>query len=96
MNINEDQIIFLKKDVKTNKLKNKKLFVFLESNSNRIKIIFDYIFKNKDIILIFSYHSHIYLRKVSLVNKNFLSYFFNYKYKIISVIYIKNNHGNWL
>jgi len=94
MNINEDQIIFLKKDVKTNKLKNKKLFVFLESNSNRIKIIFDYFFKNKDIILIFSYHNHIYLRKVSLVSKNFFSYFFNYKYKIISVIYKKNNYGN--
>ena len=87
MNIKKEQIYILKKRNKFKKLKDIKLNLIVEKNQNRREILIDYIFKKKEIFLIFSYHDHIFFRKVIWNSKNFLVFFLNFKYEIISKIY---------
>lgn len=89
MNIKKEQIYIVKKRNKFKKLKDIKLNLIVEKNQNRRGILIDYIFEKKEIFLIFSYHDHIFFRKVIWNSKNFLVLFLNFKYKIISKIYKK-------
>ena len=89
MNIKKEQIYIVKKRNKFKKLKDIKLNLIVEKNQNRREILIDYIFKKKEIFLIFSYHDHIFFRKVIWNSKKFLVLFLNFKYEIISKIYKK-------
>tara|TARA_B100000965_G_C19514120_1_gene723323 strand:+ start:887 stop:1222 length:336 start_codon:yes stop_codon:yes gene_type:complete len=91
MNIKKNQIYFFKKK-NFKKLRDIKLNVIIGNNQNRLSIIFNYIFKKKEIFLVFSYHNHIFFRKVIWNSKNFLFFFLNLKYEIVSVIYKKNSN----
>ena len=89
MNIKKDQIYISKKKNNYKKNKNIKINIITGKHQNRTGVIFDYIFKKNKIFLIFSYHNHIFFRKVAWKSTEFLFFFLNFKYEIISTIYKK-------
>ena len=90
MDINEDEIKIIRKKNNYEKYKKKKLNVIIENNQKRLDVIIDYILQKKEIFLIFSNHNQIFFRKVNWNSKNFLFFFLNLRYEIVSTIYKKN------
>lgn len=90
MDINEDEIKIIRKKNNYEKYKKEKLNVIIENNQKRLDVIIDYILQKKEIFLIFSNHNQIFFRKVNWNSKNFLFFFLNLKYEIVSTIYKKN------
>ena len=90
MDINEDEIKIIRKKNNYEKYQKEKLNVIIENNQKRLDVIIDYILQKKEIFLIFSNHNQIFFRKVNWNSKNFLFFFLNLKYEIVSTIYKKN------
>ncbi len=90
MNINEDEIGIIRKRNNYEKDKKKRLNAIIENNQTRFNVLIDCIFKKKEIFLIFSNRNQIFFRKVVWIDKNFLFFFLNFRYEIISTIYKKN------
>ena len=90
MNVDEDEIGILRKRNIYKKDEKKRLNVIVGNNQTRINVLINCIFEKKEIFLIFSNQNQIFFRKVTWSDKNFLLFFLNLRYEIISTIYKKN------
>tara|TARA_B100000242_G_C43047670_1_gene489127 strand:- start:57 stop:386 length:330 start_codon:yes stop_codon:yes gene_type:complete len=90
MNVDEDEIGIIRKRNIYEKDEKKRLNVIVGNNQTRINVLINCIFEKKEIFLIFSNHNQIFFRKVTWSDKNFLFFFLNLRYEIISTIYKKN------
>lgn len=90
MNVDEDEIGIIRKRNIYEKDEKKRLNVIVGNNQTRINVLINCIFEKKEIFLIFSNQNQIFFRKVTWSDKNFLLFFLNLRYEIISTIYKKN------